>query len=149
MVSSKFSRHPVIQQPPPVCRSKPKPIPPIPPPPHTRLWLHATWAGICTDWVYREFDEIIEFDESIPHEDRNYNASREANDIGYDFKTSILWPGFEPSKLTFEWNTETWRAIGYADINLPEEPPVDIGPYPVNSTFPIGQAGTFHIYTSA
>ncbi len=43
MTSSKFSRRPVVQQPPPVCRSKKIPIIPIvpPPPPWPPLTLNA------------------------------------------------------------------------------------------------------------
>ncbi len=148
MVSSKFSRRPMIQQPPPVCKTKKFPIIPIPPPPppHNRLWLTATWAGICSDFVYRSFSETIEFIEVFPDPGRNYNADRTGPPN--DFKTSILWPGFEPSKLSFEWHTATWRAIGYADVVLPQVPPVDIGPEPILTSFPLGAAGTWHIYTS-
>ena len=148
MVSSKFSRRPVVQQPPPVCKSKlPPPIPvPPPPPPHDRLWLTATWSGICDDSVFRSFSETIEFIEPFPDPSRRYNAFRPAPP--HTFQASILWPGFEPSKLTFEWSTGTWRAIGYADIILPQVPPVDIGPEPILSSFPIGATGTWHVYTS-
>ncbi len=148
MVSSKFSRRPVVQQPPPVCKSKLPPpiIVPPPPPPHDRLWLEATWAGVCSDFIFRSFSETIEFVEPFPDPGRNYNAIR-LTPLPI-FQASILWPGFEPSKLSFEWSTSSWRAIGYGDVNLPEVPPVDIGPEPLRESFPLGAIGTWRLYTS-
>lgn len=148
MVSSKFSRRPVVQQPPPVCKSKLPPPIPVPPPPQTHLWLHATWAGECTDSIYRELEEIIEYDEAfpqIPPTDQYYAAR---TDIRPFFATNIFHPDSFPYQLWFGWQGTTWNAGAWAYLELPAESPVDIGPSPADFTIPSGKTATYHIYTS-
>jgi len=148
MVSSKFSRRPIVQQPPPVCRSKPKPIVIIPPPPHNTLWIHATWAGECTDGIYRELDEVIRYNETFPQDPptSQYEATR-ADERPF-FSTNIFHPDSEPYQLWFGWQGATWNAAAWAFLDLPGGPPVDIGPNNADLTGPRDRTATFHIYTT-
>ncbi len=148
MVSSKFSRRPVVQQPPPVCKSKKIPIIPIPPPPPTRLWLHATWAGLCTDAVYRELDELIEYNEAFPQIPPTSQYYADRTDVRPFFATNIFHPDSLPYQLYFGWQGTTWNVAAWAYLTLPAAAPVDIGPSPADYTVPNSQAATFHIYTS-
>lgn len=148
MVSSKFSRRPVVQQPPPVCRSKKKPIIIPPPPPENKLWLKATWNDLCSDGVYRDLEETIEYDEEFPQDPPTSQYYADRTDERPFFTTNIFHPDSGPYQLWYGWQGATWNAAAWCFLDLPGGPPVDIGPNPADRTGPLGKNSTYHIYSS-
>ena len=145
MVSSKFSRRPRIQQPPPVCKSKKLIITP-PPGMDNELWLEGHWQGLCSDSVYRDLSFTIKFPEAFPRWDGAYYTVQFFDDIEIIGAVhDTRWPS---PYVTWQWTGALWYASGVKFIDVPQTPPVNIGPMPADTTVPADQTSNFHLYTS-
>jgi hypothetical protein len=148
MASSKFSRRPRIQQPPPVCRSKmPLPFPPfIPSPVHTELWIDATWEGECTDGIYRSLTATALLVPAYPADPPDYFY--ESPPPPPTLRVYIPDPEKGAGWISFIWSTGTWFCIGYGEATIPTSGTYDTGIVNCYETFPAGKSATFRLYTA-
>jgi hypothetical protein len=147
MASSKFSRHPRVQQPPPVCKSGKIPIPLIPPPPHipNSLWIVATWSGVCTDGIERQLQTTRKFPQAYPAPDGLYDYVGE----GWppDFRAIVPSLDTPPYTIAFNFQGPGWYANAYSYATVPPGGEYDTGVLAADETWPLGQTATFRLYS--
>ena len=148
MVSSLFSRRPVVQQPPPVCKSKLPPpiIIPPPPPTHNSVRLDVTWAGIDQFSVFHEEEESVLLRPNYPTPPNVYTFSRGGPPNTFEV---ILLVDAGNLTATYEWNYPTGGKVA-ASINQPIDPdvPIDTGIQTAFATNPFGQDSTYRFYST-
>lgn len=148
-MSSKFSRRPVIQQPPPVCKSLKKKIqiifPPPPPPAPTELWITGTWTDRCSDGTFRTLNTTAKFVEPYPAPGGEYSFQVFFGEGTFRGRTYLSTP-FEWN-LMYMWDTQNWTATGFGYYEIPKSGPVDSGTQPAEHTDPLGRTSTFRIFS--
>ena len=148
MASSKFSRRPRIQQPPPVCRSGKIPIPPTPPPPEIDnvLKIDVTWEGYDSLNIWRELAETVTLAPAYDPDGAIYSYDRPGADPWL-----TIWMAIGPSGVNgyYEWGGDPgWNALANAVTEITYENPMDTGILPASETMPPGAISTFRLYTA-
>jgi hypothetical protein len=147
-MSSKFNQGPVVQQPPPVCKSPPTvrpatcPEPPTPP----VLFFRGTFSGQSID------DNPINVADTCQLETRveppGWQGAIET--LGRRMVVGINEIAAGQSVVDVQWtelpDLDSWSAIGVTDI-IPIEP-VNAGPFPLPNTQRPGAAATGELFTT-
>ncbi len=170
MVSSKFSRRPVVQQPPPVCKSKKVPI--IPPTHGGTIHATATYDGLTMHGHDVHFEENVDLEPDMYSTQYSYfDPIFNPQHVHFD---KIVDPQAEPHpslklsspglfRITFGtigpqlYTGYFWWLLPLGDtaradfdvVEIPDAPPVDTGIMTADSTTPTGQSATCRLYTSA
>jgi len=140
-MSSKFSRRHVIQQPPPVCRSKPKPLP-LPPPSNPIVKFVFAWNGLCSDYVERSMSYTVALEPNRPAEAYVFHDS-----IGENYVLVTCWrEDGDTYGVSAQILGSTWYANAYGHVPIPDVATFDSGEIPAESTLPPDQSATFRVY---
>jgi hypothetical protein len=121
----------------------------VPPPAYDELWITGTWAGICSDGVYREYETTRKL--SPPYPDVAGIFSYEGDTDPPFFLPSVVFSD-EMTDASVYWGQPLPLGFAKGESFLPpmdQTQPIDSGVLNAETTFPADQTCTFRFWTPA